>query len=73
MWITIIIWFLIGIVTSIMYVIDSYRNKSGLSLKDLFSIFGWLTICPILWLTFGLTKLAEFIEEHKEDSIIKFK
>lgn len=74
MWtIIIIIWFLIGIGTAIAVVFDYIKKKLSISLKDLFSIIGWILIGPILWLTFVLLYLSDWIENHQNDDIIKFK
>ena len=74
MWIIIIsIWFLIGIITSIVYVIDSIIEKTDLKVKDFLLILGWIMIGPALWLSIGLVFLTDFIQNHLDDDIIKFK
>ena len=50
MWIIIIsIWFLIGIITSIVYVIDLIIKKTDLKVKDFLLILAWVILGPILW------------------------
>ena len=74
MWIIIIsIWFLIGIITSIVYVIDSIIEKTDLKVKDFLLILGWIMIGPALWLSIGLVFLTDIIQKHLDDDIIKFK
>ena len=67
------IWFAIGIITSISYVIDSIIKKTDLKVKDFLSILAWLIIGPILWLSIGLVFLTDIIQKHLDDDIIKFK
>ena len=73
MWYAISIWFLIGIITSIAYVIDSIIKKTDLKVKDFLSILGWIMIGPVLWLSIGLVFLTDIIQKHLDDDIIKFK
>ena len=74
MWIIIIsIWFLIGIITSIVYVIDSIIKKTDLKVKDFLSIIAWIILGPILWTSIGMVALTDFIQNHLDDDIIKFK
>ena len=74
MWIIIIsIWFLIGIITSIVYVIDSIIKKTDLKVKDFLLILGWIILGPTLWASIGVIALTDFIQNHLDDDIIKFK
>ena len=74
MWIIIIsIWFLIGIITSIVYVIDSIIKKTDLKVKDFLLIIAWIILGPILWTSIGIVALTDFIQNHLDDDIIKFK
>ena len=74
MWIIIIsIWFLIGIITSIVYVIDSIMKKTDLKVKDFLSIIAWIILGPTLWASIGVIALTDFIQNHLDDDIIKFK
>lgn len=69
----IIIWFLIGIVTSILYVYYVIKDKLAISLKDLFAITGWILCGPMIWIVIGATNLFDYIDSHINDDIIKFK
>jgi len=74
MWtIAIIIWFLIGIATSIALVFDCRNKKLSMSLNDIYSMIAWILIGPILWLSFGLMSLNEFLSNNSDKTIIKFK
>lgn len=73
MWYAISIWFAIGIVTSIAYVIDSIIKKTDLKVKDFLSILAWIIIGPVLWLSIGLVFLTDIIQKYLDDDIIKFK
>ena len=73
MWYAISIWFLIGIATSIVYVIDSIIKKTDFKVKDFLSILGWIIIGPVLWVSIGLVFLTDIIQKHLDDDIIKFK
>lgn len=74
MWIIIIsIWFLIGIITSIVYVIYSIIKKTDLKVKDFLPIIAWIILGPILWTSIGIVALTDFIQNHLDDDIIKFK
>ncbi len=75
MWIIIIIsiWFLIGIITSIVYVINLIIKKTDLKVKDFLSILAWIILGPILWTSIGVVALTDFIQNHLDDDIIKFK
>ena len=73
MWYAISIWFLIGIITSIVYIIDSIIKKTDLKVKDFLLILGWIMIGPALWISIGLVFLMDIIQKHLDDDIIKFK
>ena len=73
MWWIIGIWLLVGVVTSIFYIIDAIKSKLSLNLKDLGLIIAWILIGPILWSSFGIISLTDFIQNHLDDDIIKFK
>ena len=73
MWIIISIWFLIGIITSIVYVIDSIIKKTDLKVKNFLLILTWIILGPILWTSIGVVALTDFIQNHLDDDIIKFK
>ena len=72
MWI-ILLWILVGIITDILFIIEMKKDREDITLSQIAMIIAWLLIGPIMWLSIGMVTLTEFIENHKNDSIIKFK
>jgi len=73
MWWIILIWFAVGIITSIVYVIDSITKKTDLTVRDFLSILAWIILGPIMWASIGIVALTDFVQKHLDDDIIKFK